>query len=89
MALAAMTMMFLPPPAEAQQLWTDGELDEGDLEEPFRFGTFRELATLRSPAVVNIRVRIRGGVRDQYVPGVGDARAEGSGFIVNEDGLCV
>lgn len=91
MMLAALVVLTLGPARAglAQVTWTDAAFDEEVLEAPIRLGTFRALAALRSPAVVNIRVRLRGGPRESYVPGINEARAEGSGFLINADGYIV
>lgn len=69
------------------QIWTDGGEGRFGPDDPLSFGAFAELAEDVSPAVVYLRVTVStGGAR---LPGVGEARGEGSGFVIHEDGLVV
>lgn len=86
--LLALLTLCLPTVGAAQeQIWTDGGTDGFDEDDPLTFGAFAELAENVSPAVVYLRVTV--SVGGAGLPGVGEARGEGSGFIIHEDGLVV
>jgi serine protease Do len=75
------------PGAAAGQIWTDGGDTRFGPDDPLTFGAFADLAENVSPAVVFLRVTVSAG--GASLPGVGEARGEGSGFIIHEDGLVV
>lgn len=81
-------LCFLLVPATAHaQIWTDGGEGRFGPDDPLTFGAFAELAEEVSPAVVYLRVTVSAG--GSALPGVGEARGEGSGFVIHEDGLVV
>ncbi|MCB9507729.1 MAG: trypsin-like peptidase domain-containing protein [Myxococcales bacterium] len=84
-ALAACGVVVWCPFANAQEeLWVDAEGARFGPDDPLTFGAFRELAADASPAVVSLQVVV--SLRDRG-EGVGTARSDGSGFIINADGL--
>lgn len=87
--VAALALLAPHGPLAAQQLWTDGAHDPARYDAPLRMGTFRDLAAERSGAVVNVRVLQWSGRQEDYVPGVGGERAEGSGFLIDPAGYVV
>ncbi len=69
-------------------LWHEGAEGRFGPDDAVTFGAFRELAATASPGVVGVHVQVRrsGG---SLVPGLGEARGEGSGFLINADGFIV
>ncbi|MFT6400038.1 MAG: serine protease Do [Bradymonadia bacterium] len=87
LALALVALILPASGAAQEQIWTDGGDGGFDDDDPLTFGAFAELAENVSPAVVYLRVTV--SVGGAGLPGVGEARGEGSGFIIHEDGLVV
>jgi serine protease Do len=86
--LVLATMTSAPSAALADEtLWTDGVNGRFGPDDPMTFGAFRELSEIVSPAIVGLRVTVSLGGAN--LPGVGEARGEGSGFVIHRDGWIV
>ena len=85
--LTLLALMAIWPSLAVGQIWTDGGEGRFGPDDPLTFGAFAELTADVSPAVVYLRVTVSAG--GASLPGVGEARGEGSGFIIREDGLVV